>query len=106
MKTTLSTMLISFSLLCSPSFAATGDAEAGKARAAVCAACHGVNGVASIPSYPNLAGQNAQYIVSSLKAYKNGQRNGGMAGLMQPQAAMLSDKDMENIAAYYSSLKP
>lgn len=98
-------MIVSASLLSSASFAASGDAEAGKAKAAICAACHGVNGIASIPSYPNLAGQNAQYIVSSLKAYKSGQRSGGMAGLMQPQAAMLSDTDMANIAAYYSSLK-
>ena len=52
-----------------PSFAA-GDAEAGKAKAAICAACHGANGIAAIPGYPNLAGQNPQYIVSALKAYK------------------------------------
>lgn len=83
---------------------AAGDVEAGKAKAAVCAACHGQNGVAQIPMYPNLAGQHEQYLVSSLKAYKNKQRNGGQAAIMQGQAAALSDEDIANLAAYYASL--
>ena len=83
---------------------AAGDAEAGKTKAAVCAACHGKNGIAAIPGYPNLAGQNEQYLVSSLKAYKNKQRNGGQAAIMQGQAAGLSDEDIANLAAYYASL--
>jgi len=80
------------------------DAAAGKAKSAVCAACHGANGKSAIPTYPNLAGQNAPYLVSALKAYKSKQRNGGMAAVMQGQSAALSDADMENLAAYYSSL--
>ncbi|RMF20045.1 MAG: cytochrome c [Gammaproteobacteria bacterium] len=85
--------------------AQAGDAAAGKAKAAVCAACHGANGKAAIPTYPNLAGQNEKYIVSALHAYKNKQRNGGQAAIMQGQAAALSDADIENLAAYFSSLK-
>ncbi|MDG3088854.1 cytochrome c [Vibrio hannami] len=84
---------------------AAGDAEAGKAKAMICAACHGADGIAVIPGYPNLKGQNEQYIISSLKAYKAKERNGGLAVLMQPQASMLSDQDIENVAAYYSSMK-
>ncbi|WP_369600023.1 cytochrome c [Hahella sp. SMD15-11] len=84
---------------------AAGDPEAGKAKAAVCAACHGANGKAMIPTYPNLAGQNEKYLVEALKAYKNKQRTGGQAAIMQGQAAALSDQDIENLAAYYSSLK-
>lgn len=83
---------------------AAGDPEAGKAKAAVCAACHGQNGIAQIPGYPNLAGQNEAYLVSSLKAYKNKQRSGGQAPVMQGQAAALSDEDIANLAAYYASL--
>ncbi|MBU2873196.1 c-type cytochrome [Marinobacter salexigens] len=83
---------------------AAGDAAAGKAKAAVCAACHGQNGIAQIPMYPNLAGQHEQYLASSLKAYKNKQRNGGQAAIMQGQAAALSDEDIANLAAYYASL--
>lgn len=84
-----------------------GDPEAGKQKAQeVCVSCHGLDGNALIAEYPDLAGQNAPYLVYALKAYKNGLRTGGNAGLMRPQAANLSDRDMANLAAYYSSLKP
>ena len=82
-----------------------GDIAAGKAKATVCAACHGANGIATIKTYPSLAGQNSAYLVSALKAYKTKQRSGGMASVMQAQAAALSDVDMQNLAAYYESLK-
>lgn len=85
---------------------AQGDAEAGKKKAAVCAACHGQNGIAQIKTYPNLAGQNAEYLVLALKAYKNKQRTGGQAAIMQGQAANLSEEDMKNLAAYYANLDP
>lgn len=58
-----------------------------------------------MPVYPNLAGQNAEYLVSALKAYRDKQRQGGMAAIMQMQASNLSDEDIANLAAYYSSLK-
>lgn len=81
---------------------AAGDAAAGKAKAATCAGCHGANGKAANPSWPNLAGQNAAYIVSQLKAFKAGTRKNPM---MSPMAKPLSDADMANLAAYFSSLK-
>lgn len=84
---------------------AAGDAAAGKTKAALCATCHGADGKAVMPMYPNLAGQNEDYLVSALKAYRSKERNGGMAAMMQMQAANLSDEDINNIAAYYSSLK-
>ncbi|GAM73062.1 cytochrome c553 [Vibrio ishigakensis] len=88
------------------SFGATaGDAAAGKAKSAICAACHGADGIAVIDGYPNLAGQNEKYLVSSMKAYKAKQRNGGLAAVMQAQASMLSDEDIANLAAYYASMK-
>ena len=81
---------------------AAGDVEAGKVRAAVCAACHGANGIAPNPVWPNLAGQNAPYVLKQLKAFKSGERKDP---LMSPQASTLSDKDMEDLAAYFESLK-
>jgi cytochrome c553 len=87
-----------------PAVASAGDVAAGKAKAAVCAACHGQNGMAQIPTYPNLAGQNEQYLVHALKAYKAKDRSGGQAAIMQGQAAALSDEDIANVAAYFSSL--
>ena len=83
---------------------AAGDAAAGKSKSGVCAACHGAKGVAVLPGYPSLAGQNAAYLEQALKAYKNKQRTNPQAMIMQPQAAMLSDADIANLAAYYSSL--
>lgn len=88
-----------------PLFTSAADIDAGKAKSAICATCHGAAGVAIAPIYPNLHGQNEAYIVSSLKAYKAGQRQGGMSMLMTPQAATLSDTDIADLAAYYSSLK-
>jgi cytochrome c553 len=76
------------------------DLAAGKARAAVCAACHGANGVSTNPVWPSLAGQQKDYIVAALKAYKDGARKNEM---MSGIAKGLSDADMEALAAYYSS---
>jgi cytochrome c553 len=81
---------------------AAGDPAAGRQRVATCTACHGQNGKATTPIYPNLAGQNEQYLVSALKAYKTGDRKNP---IMKPMAAPLSDADIENIAAFYASQK-
>ena len=98
-------LFLGFTALFSAQTTFAADAAAGKAKAAVCASCHGASGVATVPSYPNLAGQNEPYLVSALKAYRDKQRNGGMAAIMQMQAASLTDDDINNIAAYYASLK-
>ena len=82
--------------------AKAADIEAGKAKATVCAACHGVDGKASAPVYPHLAGQNAAYLLKQMKAFKEGSRT---EPLMAPFMAMLNEADMENLAAYYASLK-
>jgi cytochrome c553 len=80
------------------------DIAAGKAKAeAVCAACHGKDGVTTIdPSYPRLAGQHADYLLVALMEYKSGARKNA---IMASQATGLSKADMENLAAYYASLK-
>jgi len=83
---------------------ADGNADAGKAKSAVCAACHGADGMATIPGYPHLAGQNADYMVAQLKAFKSGDRKGGNAIIMAPMAAGLSEQDMKDLAAYFNSL--
>jgi cytochrome c553 len=101
----LSTLISIAALSAMPLVAsAAGDAAAGKAKAAVCTSCHGANGKAMIPTYPNLAGQNAQYLVLAMKAYKNGERKGGQAAIMAGMAAPLSDADIANLAAYYAAM--
>lgn len=84
-----------------------GDAAAGAGKIAVCVACHGEGGaVPAAPIYPKLAGQTTEYLTSSMQAYRDGLRLGGMAAMMSPQAATLSDQDIADIAAYYSQQNP
>lgn len=78
------------------------DAAAGKTKAATCGACHGMNGISPNDLWPNLAGQKEGYLVAQMKAFRDGQRNNPM---MAPMAAALSDADIADLAAYYSSLK-
>ncbi len=94
--------LIAIAALCmNSSMAFAGDAAAGKTRAAACGACHGMNGISSNDIWPNLAGQKAGYLIAQMKAFRDGQRKNPM---MSPMAAPLSDTDIDNLAAYYSSL--
>lgn len=80
----------------------TGDAKVGQEKSAMCASCHGADGNSSDPQFPRLAGQHANYLVRTLMDYRSGARkNPIMAGF----AGGLSDEDMENLAAYYSSQK-
>ncbi len=85
---------------------AAGDAAAGQQKSAACMACHGAQGKASVPLYPNLAGQNSAYLAHALQAYKKGERSGGQAEVMKAFVAGLSEQDMDDLAAYYSGLKP
>lgn len=80
---------------------AAGDAAAGKTKSATCVACHGPEGKGVAPN-PALAGKAAAQQVQALKDYKSGSRaNPIMKGI----TASLSDQDMEDLSAYYASLK-
>ncbi len=77
-----------------------GDPVAGEQKAATCAACHGANGISTIASNPILAGQYPSYLEHALRSYRDGSRqNAIMAGF----AAQLSDEDIEDLAAWFSS---
>ena len=80
---------------------AKGDAAAGKTKAAACEACHGTDGNGIAPNYPALAGQYQDYIEQVLHEYKDGQRTNA---IMNGMAAPLSDQDIDDLAAYFSSL--
>ncbi len=97
----LSAILVAMSMVAGVAHAA-GDAAAGKAKAAACVGCHGATGISNNPVWPNLAGQKGPYIVKSLKAFRDGTRKDPM---MTSTAKALSDADIDNLAAYYSSLK-
>jgi len=64
-----------------------------------CAACHGNNGQ-GMGVFPALAGQNADYIVGRLQAYKNREEIGAMSSTMWAQAGMLSDAQMKQIGEF------
>lgn len=81
--------------------AVTGSVEEGKKSAASCASCHGADGISPNDAWPNLAGQNAAYLVRILAAYKSGAEKDVM---MSPISQGLSDSDIQNLATYYASL--
>lgn len=76
---------------------------AGKAKAAaVCAQCHGVRETSSDAPFPPLAGRNDEYLEAALKQYRDKTR---VSDVMNNIAGSLTDKDINNIAAYYSRQK-
>ena len=96
-----------FSRLSSAAESDVGDPVAGKAKAALCQGCHGLNGEGMIlppgqASSPRLAGQVAPYFIKSLNDYKNDVR---VDPMMNAIAKSLTEPDIANLAAYYSSLK-
>ena len=80
------------------------DAKAGEKKADMCIGCHGIPGYqASFPDVykvPMISGQNAKYIVSALTQYKKGERK---HPTMRGIARSLSDQDMADLAAFYST---
>jgi len=102
MKNSIAVMLTGCLLLVA-SNAFSADVAAGKLKSSACVSCHGLNGISSLGSNPNLAGQKEVYLVKAIKAYRDGKRKDAMMGSF---VGGLSDVDIENLAAYYSSLKP
>ncbi len=80
------------------------DTTAGQKRAGVCFACHSEDGISKIPGTPHLAGQDRQYLENALKDYRIGQQRNHPT--MVAMAKPLTDKDITDIAAYFSKLKP
>lgn len=81
--------------------AASGDPEAGFKKSTPCQVCHGPKGISVSPEFPNLAGQNEDYLVASLRHYRDGQRKNP---IMEPQAKLLKeDRDILDLAAYFAS---
>ncbi len=81
-----------------------GDPQTGKVRAYTCAGCHGIPDYNNVyPTYrvPKVAGQNYLYLVNALNAYKDGTRK---HPTMQVQAASMTEEDIANVAAYFSTL--
>ena len=97
MRRTIFTVILAFSVQIS---AFAGSIEAGQEKSAPCMACHGVDGNSSDPANPKIAGQHAGYIARQLSMFHSAKRENP---LMSPQAAMLSEVDMADLAAYFAS---
>ncbi|MCD8551015.1 MAG: cytochrome c4 [Shewanella xiamenensis] len=86
---------------------AEGNAEAGKTKIIVCSACHGMDGNSMIDMYPKLAGQHGTYLQKQLHDFRSAAQSGGKDGRMDPimsgMAMPLSDQDILDITAYFST---
>ncbi len=85
-----------------PSDAQAADPALGRQKAKMCQTCHGIDGLARIPSAPHIAGESQIYIVTQLKAFRSGKRT---HEIMSVIAQQLSDADIDNLAAWYSSIQ-
>ena len=96
--------LLIVGLVTSATADAKGSAEAGAKKNSMCIGCHG------IPDYktaypvlyrvPKIAGQNVEYLVAALNAYKSGERNHPS---MVAIAKTLTDQDIADLAAFYAA---
>lgn len=80
--------------------ALAGDADAGKKKSQTCVACHGADGNSVAPDFPKIAGQHYDYLLKALQDYKSGARK---SPIMAPLVANLTQRDIEDLAAWFSS---
>ena len=95
-------LLLAFNLN-NPAF--SSDLSKGKELSASCAACHGDEGISLNPTWPKIAGQNPKYLASQLYEFRKGPDGNRNNAVMYGIAMTLSDDDIENLSAYYASLK-
>jgi cytochrome c553 len=102
--------LLTAAVLVAPAYVVAQDAKAAKPDlakgeaqfTAVCASCHGADGNSAVAANPKLAGQHPAYLVKQLQEFKSGKR---ASAVMKGFAAVLSDEDMRNIAAWLGAQK-
>ena len=120
-KTSLLALLVTAAASLAPAqlAAAAGDAQAGQRKANICQGCHNLDNFRAVfPEVyriPRIRGQSAEYIVYALNEYKNSTRfvpaddsaRHDLDPLMSMTAiaASLTDEDIADLAAYYSSLE-
>jgi cytochrome c553 len=81
---------------------AAGHVKAGIDRVHLCEACHGLDGRSKVPEAPNLSGQVENYLIEQLRAFKAGTRHNEMMSVV---VQGLSPQDIEDLAAYFSSIE-
>lgn len=96
------TVLAILAIACLAPAAEAGDAAAGRQKAKKCQTCHGIDGIAKIPIAPHIAGESQIYLQTQLKAFRSGKR---VHEIMSVIAKDLSDEDIADLSAWYSSIK-
>jgi cytochrome c553 len=100
-----STILLSGACLNTSARAQSVDISKGRQKAEVCMACHGPDGfTTAAPGIPHLAGQDRDYLIKALTAYRIGESRTDET--MTAMAKPLTDTDIQNIAAFFSTLPP
>lgn len=70
-----------------------------------CSSCHGSKGLGNkVAVYPSLASQHKEYIVKTLKNFREGKRKNDKDKLMRNVASKLNNKEIEALATYISNL--
>jgi cytochrome c553 len=101
MSVPLTLRLAAAPILLMASLESRAQAPAPPANVEACRACHGPVGVSVNPTIPNLAGQKPAYLEAQLKAFRSKERKNDFMNVI---AGQLSDADIHEFAAYWSSL--
>jgi cytochrome c553 len=78
------------------------DVQAGKAKAQACVVCHGPLGISMVPNAPHLAGQPEIYLAEQLRNFRSGRRAHEVMAVI---AKGLSDREIDDLAAWFASLR-
>lgn len=97
-------ILTAFMLICavSTNLHAAGNAKAGEEKSMSCQGCHGTDGNSPASMWPTLAGQSENYLIKQIKDFQSGARTDDT---MPSMVSGLSDQDIADISAYFSSKK-
>jgi cytochrome c553 len=99
----LSAVSAAVAAACLTPYATAGDPAIGRATAeAVCQTCHGLDGQATLAMAAHLSGQQKEYLVIQLEAFRDGKRQHPQMSII---AQGLSDEDIDNVAEWYSSIR-
>jgi cytochrome c553 len=92
---------------CVAQWASAQESDARRLATQVCSSCHGPRGESVSSAFPRLAGQQAAYVDTQLKAFRDRTRADPMAqGYMWGMASQLDDAAIKGLAAYYAAQKP
>jgi cytochrome c553 len=97
-----SAMIVAITIVPSLALAQSGDLKAGRQKAQMCQGCHGLDGLSKQPNAPHLAGQPEVYLVKAMTEYRDKVRKHEQ---MSIAAQDLTDKDIADLAAYYTAIQ-